>query len=78
MRLGVKEPVVAVVGGVDTVLTALMVGIEGAVDVTVVAVDTNAVLKVVTTGVLPVVGDSVVNVVAAAVLSLTYAHTHTL
>ena len=59
-------------------LTALTLGVEGAVDVTVVAVDADAVLKVVTTGVLAVVGDSVVNVVAAAVLSLTYTHTRTL
>jgi len=60
------------------VLTVLTVGVEGAVDVAVDAVDADAVLKVVTTGVLAVVGDSVVNVVAAAVLSLTYARIDTL
>ena len=52
-------------------LTVLTVGVVKGVDVTVLALDTDAVVSVVVIGVLGVVCDSVVNVVGVVVVSVT-------
>ena len=56
-------------------LTVLTVGVVKGVDVSVLAVDTDAVVSVVSTGVLAVVCDSVVNVVGVVVVSEKHTHT---
>jgi len=70
-----NEPVVAVAGGVVTVLTVLSVGVVNDVTVAEVAVEAVGVVPVVGTGVVTVDSDAVVNVVGVTVLSAKHKHT---
>ena len=69
-----NEPVVAVVGGVVTVLTVLSVGVENDVIVAAVAEVAVGIVPVVGTGVVTVDSDAVVNDVGVTVLSEKHTH----
>ena len=69
-----NEPVVAVVGGVVTMLTVLSVGVVNDVIVAEVAVEAVGVVPVVGTGVVTVDSDTVVYDVGVTVLSAKHTH----